>query len=64
MEKKYTDNELEKLWCNLSNISINEDEEIEESFLFFDKGTLREDIWKWFDEEYSKGVAYLMYNVR
>ena len=53
MEKKYTDNELEKLWCNLSNISINEDEEIEESFLFFDKGTLREDIWKWFDEEYS-----------
>lgn len=63
MKKKYTDNKLEKLWNDLGDIPINENEEIEEPFLFFDEGTLREDIWKWFDENYSKGVVYLMYNV-
>ena len=56
------DRELEQAWDQFTDIPMNpETEEIEESFLFFPVGTPREDIWHWFDEHYSKGVAHLLY---
>lgn len=30
-------------------------------FLHFPAGTDREEIWQWFDQRHSKGVAYLLY---
>lgn len=36
-----------------------ETECIEEDFLHFPAGTNRMDIWHWFDEQHSIGVAYL-----
>lgn len=44
-------NELKELWDKLGDIPINEDEEIEEVFLHFDKGTDRYEIWHWFEEQ-------------
>lgn len=41
--------------------SINDNDEILEEFLGFHEGTDRMEIWHWFDERYSKGVAYLMF---
>lgn len=56
------DKELEELWGAFGDIPMNPETEcIEEKFLGFDAGTDREEIWHWFDERYSKGVAALLY---
>lgn len=48
---------LEQLWDDFSQVSINADDEIEESFLGFDAGTSRFDVWHWFDERCPNGLA-------
>ncbi len=56
------DEQLEDLWERFADVPMDPDtEKIEEDFLHFPKGTDREDIWHWFDERHSKGVAYLLY---
>lgn len=64
---------LELLWKQFEDVPMNpETEKIEAPFLhlpmndedylvYFDIGTPRDDIWHWFDERHSKGVAYLLY---
>lgn len=55
------DEELEALWDKFGDVPMNPDtEKIEEPFIHFPAGTDREDIWHWFDERHSKGVAYLL----
>lgn len=59
---KQRDYALEQLWAKLEDIPMNpETERMEAQFLHFPVGTEREDIWYWFDERYSKGVASLLY---
>lgn len=53
------DGYLEAMWLLLSEVNINEDDEIEQDFLYWDKGANRESIWEWFDKKHSKGVAFL-----
>lgn len=56
------DEKLEALWKKFDDVPMNPETEcIEEDFLHFPHGTDREDIWKWFDERHSRGVAYLLY---
>ena len=58
----HRDEMLEEAWRQLSDVPFDPDtEKIEESFMCFRAGTDREDIWKWFDARYSKGVAALLY---
>lgn len=45
---------LLKLWEDLGDIPVNSNDKIDRSFLHFDKGTNREEVWHWFDDEYSK----------
>ncbi len=47
---------LKKLWEELGDIPINDEGEIDVPFLDFEKGTPREDIWHWFEEENDKFV--------
>ena len=55
------DRELEELWEEFADVPMNpETEEMEEPFLFFPAGTNREEVWEWFDERYSRGVAKLL----
>lgn len=57
------DKVLQQLWEALADVPMNPDtEQTEVPFLHFPLGTVREEIWRWFDERYSKGVAYLLYN--
>jgi hypothetical protein len=59
-EKK--DEGLKALWEEFGAIPMNPETEcIEEDWKGWKAGTFREDIWHWFDERHSKGVAYLMY---
>lgn len=48
---------LIELWDDFSDIPINNDDEIEETFLFFEPGTNRFDIWNWFEERCPNGLA-------
>lgn len=60
---KRTLKELQELWNELSDIPVNENDEIEEDFLDFPSGTDKFDVWYWFDERCPNGVAEdLMYN--
>lgn len=65
--KEYTtyDSLLEDLWKTLTDVPMNPDtEDMEEDWFIFPKGTNREDIWDWFDEQHPKGVGWMMENVR
>lgn len=56
------DKDLEFLWRELEDVSVDPvTERIEEAWHGWEAGTHREEIWRWFDEIYSKGVAALMY---
>ena len=56
---------LEELWAKLGDVPMDpETERMDAPFLGFPAGTPREDIWHWFDERHSKGVAHLLYGRR
>ena len=56
------DTKVEKLWDELTDVPmIPVTECIEEDFYIWPKGTFREDIWHWFDNNHSQGVYYLLY---
>lgn len=62
MIKDERDVRLEELWAEFGDLPMEPVTEcIEEQFLGFQAGTHREEIWHWFDERYSKGVAALLY---
>lgn len=48
------------LWRRFGDIAIDENECIDSNFYIWPEGTPREEIWRWFDARYSKGVAHLM----
>ena len=58
---KGRDAELERLWAEFGDVPMNPETEcMDEPFLGFPAGTHREDIWHWFDERHTLGVAYLL----
>lgn len=53
---------LEELWAAFADVPMDpETEQMEAPFFIWEAGTPREEIWRWFDERYSKGVAHLLY---
>lgn len=62
--RKYDDKFLEKLWDELEDIPVYEDENFELcldiDWQDWSKGTTQDEIWHWFDEHHSKGVGWLM----
>ena len=56
------DRVLEMMWSDLEDVPMNPETEcIEEDYYCFPAGTNREEIWHWFDERHTKGVAALLY---
>lgn len=49
--------ELEKMWEEFGDIPTNSDDEIEVDFYGCENGTYRFDIWHWFDEKFTNGIA-------
>ncbi len=66
--KKYSDELVRSWWEQFGDIPINEeDETLDEDFIIpdvvtFEKGTDKEDVWHWFDNEYSNGLYRLMFS--
>lgn len=55
------DEVVELLWDGLTDIPFDpETEQSEEAYYIWPKGTDKEEIWHWFDENHSKGVAHLL----
>ena len=54
------DREVEKLWEELEDVPVNENECLDCDWQGWNKGTHREEIWHWFDEHHSKGVGWLI----
>lgn len=48
---------LKELWNRFADMLINDKEEIEQDFLFFNAGDSRYDVWHWFDERCPNGLA-------
>ena len=62
MKTMYQHLEIESLWRQLGDISIDDNECIEQDFHIWKKGTERIEIWYWFDEMYKEGVYKLMFS--
>lgn len=75
---KMRDKKIEELWMQLEDVTMvqandfhkgNPDYEgdielvLKSAWLHFKAGTDRETIWRWFDENHSRGVAWLMYKL-
>ena len=63
-----SDARLEELWAELGDIPFDEadvlgDMVLAEDWRGFLKGTDRHEIWRFFDANHSKGVAFLLYGV-
>lgn len=63
--KSYNDSIIEEMWQALDDVPFDEQANgeliLSEEWLSFDEGTTRDDIWHWFDKNYSKGVYELLY---
>ena len=66
MNKHYSDKELESKWLELTDIPFCENDKkeliLDVDWWLFSKGTDRDEIWHFFDKNYSAGVAYLIYD--
>lgn len=64
-EMEYPDYKLEKLWDDLEDVLFDENNEgkliLSEKWRHFPKGTDRETIWHFFDQQYSHGLAWLLH---
>ena len=63
MITKLTDKEIENIWNNMEDIPFDEiDSEmiLAEDYYVWQQGEDRDTIWHWFDENHSRGVAYLL----
>jgi len=49
--------EAQRLWKELEDVPVDEDECIDIDWHIFDKGTSKFDIWHWFEEEFDLSVA-------
>ena len=54
------DREVENLWDELEDVPVDENECLDVDWQGWSKGTHREEILYWFDEQHSKGVGWLM----
>lgn len=54
-----SDKELENKWQEFANVSINNNDELEDDWWIFEKGTDKYDVWDYFDTHHSKGVKCL-----
>lgn len=68
LSQEYLDNYLEKKWKELDDVSFKDvdgEQVLDEQYWDFEKDiTTNEDIWHYFDNNYSKGVHYLLYEYK
>ena len=51
---------FEKIWGELGDIPVNNNDEIDLDFYHFPKGTNKEEIWHWVEAEYNVSIGKYM----
>lgn len=54
----------ERLWESLGNVPVNDEDELDEPFLDFPKGTDKFEIWHWFEDTFNLSVAHDLMHLR
>jgi len=47
----------EKFWEMLGDVPVTEDDDLDDDFLIFDKGTDKFDVWHWFEENFDTQIG-------
>ena len=55
--------EADDVWELLSDVPVTEDDDIDEPFLDFPKGTDKFEIWHWFEETFDVSIAQRYFNL-
>lgn len=56
-----TDKFLEEQWEKFADTPVDDNENIDEDFLYFKKGENKFGIWTWFDKNHSRGLVWMMF---
>ena len=52
----------QEIWSQLTDVTVNEDDEIDTPFLTFPAGTDRKAIWSWIEDEFDVSIHDLMWS--
>lgn len=55
------DKAIEQLWDAITDEPFDPETEMFDSFIYSCPSRYQQDVWSWFDDRHSKGVAYLLY---
>lgn len=58
------DNNVEVLWKEFQSVPVDRNRNLKAAWYAFPKGTNKNDVYDWFNRNYSKGLAYLMEEVK
>src|SRR3989344_4987293 len=51
------------LWSILGDVPVNEDDELDDNFLLFEKGSDKFEVWHWFEDKFDISVAKDLMNI-
>jgi hypothetical protein len=57
LPKIINDEVLEAMWKEFDTPLMEDSDDIDEDFYIWPKGTSRFEVWHWFDDNHSKGLA-------
>ena len=58
------DKNIEVLWKKFQNVPVDRNGNLKAAWKAYPKGTNKNEVYGWFSRHYSKGLAYLMGDVR
>lgn len=58
------DKNVEVLWIEFQDVHVDRNGNLKAAWYSFLKGTNKNDVYDWFDRHHSKGLAYLMEEVK
>lgn len=58
------DKNVEALWKEFQNVLLDRNENLRAAWYAFPKGINKNDVYDWFNRHHSKGLSYLMEEVK
>lgn len=58
------DKNIESLWIEFQNVPVDRNGNLKAAWYAFPKGTNKNTVYDWFNRHYSKGLSYLMEEVK
>ena len=58
------DKNVEALWIEFQSVPVDRNGNLKTAWYAFAKGTNKNDVYEWFNRHHSKGLSYLMEEVK